>query len=121
MSVRWRDWSLVALVIGLAFGAAWALLQRRESLDERIAVEMKALTKPGDILMLASASCEMCGPARRWFESAQVPVQECRIDQDPACQQRYQSLGGMGLPVFVVRGKPVYGWERDKLLALLKP
>ena len=121
MSMRWRDWSLVALVIVLAFGAAWALQQRRESQDARAAVEMRALAKPGDIVMLSAAGCEMCGPARRWFMSAQVPLQECPIDQEQSCAQRYHALGFKGLPVFLVRGQPVHGWERDKMLELLKP
>lgn len=121
MSVRWRDWSLVGLVIVLAFGAAWALQQRRESMDMRIAGEMRALAKPGDIVMLVAPGCEMCGPARHWFQSAQVSLQECPIDKDPACAQRYHALGSKGLPVFLVRGQPVHGWERDQLLERLKP
>lgn len=70
--------------------------------------------------MLSSETCPYCLAARRWMTQQGIPFDECFIERDARCAADYQALGGIGTPTLVVRGQRVIGFDRAKLLEILK-
>ena len=109
-------WSLtliLAVVLGLS---QW--LGGRAARDEGQA--LRALAGPGDILMLSSVSCAICKNAAAWLTEQQVPHRECLIERDAACAAEYRARGALGTPTFVVRGRTVLGFDRLRMLEILR-
>ncbi|MCY4755616.1 glutaredoxin family protein [Pelomonas aquatica] len=81
---------------------------------------LRQRVKPGDIRMLSSETCPYCLAARRWMTQQGLPFSECFIEREPQCAADYQALGGVGTPTLVVRGQRVIGFDRARLLEILK-
>ncbi len=76
--------------------------------------------RPGDIRMISSETCPYCLAARRFMTQEGIPFQECFIEREEKCLADYQALGAVGTPTLVVRGQPVIGFDRARLLEILK-
>ncbi|WP_457425215.1 glutaredoxin family protein [Roseateles sp. P5_E7] len=114
--MKWPPLSLF-VVVGATALASWAwrghvAVQDGELLAQR--------AKPGDIRMISSETCPYCLAARRWMTQQGVPFNECFIERDAQCRADYLALGGMGTPTLVVRGQRVIGFDRARLLEILK-
>lgn len=105
------------VVAGLAWlaSAAW----RGHVADQDGALLVQRV-KPGDIRMISSETCPYCLAARRWMKQEGIPFEECLIERDAQCLADYQALGGLGTPTLLVRGQPVIGFDRARLLDILK-
>ncbi len=102
---------LVLLVLAVSTASQWWAGRQ----ERQIGVQVAALAKPGDIRMLASATCGVCAAARIWFTEYQVPFSECVIENDAACRQAFNALQASGTPVLLVRGKPQLGFSPERL------
>jgi glutaredoxin len=100
---------VIAVGIAAAYGAAkaWRKYEHQRG-EQRIA----AVARPGDIVMLSSTTCSDCVVARHALEALRVPFDECFIETDAACAERFRALRGIGTPTFVVRGEKVTGYDR---------
>jgi len=110
-------WSLaliLALVLGASQAASWWLGRGQGE-------ELRALAKPGDIVMLSSQTCIYCDKARAWMTAQQVPFRECFIESDAACLAEFQARGARGTPTLVVRGQTQLGFDQARLIQSLKP
>ena len=103
-----RPWlGLIALVV-VAAGAMQALDGWSRA---RLGAQVAAAAKPGDIQMIGSVTCAYCAQARAWFTENRVPYNECLIERDAACAERYHLLMAPGTPVMFVRGKRLLGFN----------
>lgn len=108
--------SLLAVVALAWLGSqAW-----RGHVADRDGALLAQQARPGDIRMISSETCPYCLAARRWMTAQQVPFSECFIERDAQCLADYQALGAMGTPTLVVRGQRVVGFDRARLLEILK-
>lgn len=106
---------LVGAILTLSAGTQlWGWRQ-----EQNIGRQLASLAKPGDIMMLASDTCEYCVMARAYMKSFAVPYNECSIERDASCAARYQGLKSPGTPVIVVRGDPQIGFMPAKVLERL--
>ena len=105
------------VVIALTVAASWAWRSHVASQDGEL---LAGRVKPGDIRMISSETCPYCLAARRWMTAQQVPFSECFIERDAQCLADYQALGAAGTPTLVVRGQRVIGFDRARLLEILK-
>ena len=105
------------IVVGLTALASWAWRGHVAAQDGDL-LAMRA--KPGDIRMISSETCPYCLAARRWMTAQRVPFSECFIERDAQCMADYQALGAVGTPTLVVRGQRVIGFDRARLLEILK-
>jgi len=104
-------WPL-ALIIALVMGGT-ALLRARAAGEHGQA--LRELARPGDIVMLSSATCIFCTRAREWLTEQRVPFRECFIESDAACRAEFQARSGPGTPTFVVRGQTLVGFDPARL------
>ena len=107
--------SLLILVgVILALSAGTQLWDWRQ--QQLLGRQMASVARPGDIMMLASDTCEYCVMARAYMRMHAVPYSECSIERDTACAARYHGLKSPGTPVMVVRGDAQVGFMPSKVL-----
>jgi glutaredoxin len=105
----------------LLIAAGWTGVQVIERVGgERIAREMAANAKAGDIMMLSSDTCTYCDQARAWFHQHGVTFGECSIERDAACAQAYRALRSPGTPMLVVRGQRQVGFSPQRVVQALR-
>ncbi|CAG1017950.1 hypothetical protein BURC_02661 [Burkholderiaceae bacterium] len=101
--------------------AGWVGVQLLQSFSsDRIAREMAASAKAGDIMMISSETCAYCKQARAWFTQHQVVFGECFIERDPACAAAYRALQAPGTPTLVVRGQRQVGFSPERVMQALR-
>lgn len=106
---------LVGLILTLSAGSQlWGWRQ-----EQQLGRQIAAAVKTGDIMMLASDTCEYCVMARAYLREHAVPYTECSIERDAQCAARYQALKSPGTPVILVRGEPQVGFMPSKVLERL--
>ncbi|MBL8331407.1 MAG: hypothetical protein JNJ71_21405 [Rubrivivax sp.] len=103
---------LVVLVLVLTAAAQWWASRGQQRLGDALA----AAAAPGDIQMISSTTCGICTRARLFFKQHEVRFDECFIEQDAACAQRFEQLRAPGTPVIVVRGQPQLGFDPQRIL-----
>jgi len=111
-SSRIRELWPLAVILALVVGGS-ALLRARAAGEQGQA--LRELARPGDIVMLSSATCIFCTRAREWLTEQRVPFRECFIESDAACRAEFQARSGPGTPTFVVRGQTVVGFDPARL------
>ena len=114
--MKWPPLSLL-VVVSLTALASWAWRGHVAAEDGELLVQR---VKPGDIRMISSETCPYCLAARRWMKQQGIPFKECFIERDAICMGDYQALGAVGTPTLVVRGQRVIGFDRTRLLEILK-
>lgn len=107
-----RDLIVLAVLLAVAWGGMQLLRARADAEDGE---QLRALAKPGDVLMLGSVTCTFCAQARSWLEAQKVPYRECLIERDADCLREYRARGGYGTPTFVVRGHTIVGFDRKEI------
>lgn len=114
---RWKRALPLALLV-LATATGMALLRQYES--RRVAHELSANARPGDIMMISSETCVYCEQARAWFTENNVAFGECFIERDPSCAAAYSALHAPGTPTLVVRGKRLVGFNAEQVAQALR-
>ena len=99
--LRGSWWSLI-LIVGAVWGGSQALSWWR---NDQAGRTVQSLAKPGDILMLTTATCPYCAKAREWMSARSVPWQECDVERDQRCALLYQARGAPGVPLMNVKGQ----------------
>jgi glutaredoxin len=115
--LRGSLWSL-AVIVALVWGGSLALNWWR---NDRATRTLQSLARPGDILMLTTATCPYCAKARAWMSARSVPWQECDVERDERCARVYQAQGTPGVPLMNVKGQWRLGfdplWVSDAIAA----
>jgi glutaredoxin len=109
----------LALVMALAllFGA-W-LRSGQAPADETQTAQLRAQLQPGQLQMISSTSCGYCTQARLWLTEQKIPFEECFVETDGDCRQRWQQTGARATPTFVLKGQAVLGLDVPRFLQLL--
>ncbi|RZJ07013.1 MAG: hypothetical protein EOP39_17535 [Rubrivivax sp.] len=105
------------VVIALTAGASWAWRGHVAGKDGELLAER---VQPGDIRMISSETCGWCTSARRWMKSEGVAFSECFIEKDAQCEEDFRARGGMGTPTLIVRGQTVVGFDRARIIDIIK-
>jgi len=116
MAASRRSFLGLAVVIVVAGGLSqwWA-----GHSQQRLAEQLAARAKPGDIRMLSSTTCAYCTVARRWMQAHGVPFSECFIETDKDCAAQFEATRSPGTPVVLVRGQPQVGFDARRVLDAL--
>jgi glutaredoxin len=108
-------WSLL-LIVGLVSGGATWLRER----EQQVWVQaMRAKAGPGDLRLLSSRTCIYCDRARDWLTRHAIPFEECFVEQDAVCLQRYQATGARGTPTVQVREQVLLGFDPQRVAQAL--
>ncbi len=112
------EWAIAVLAMALAFGLGGWLKQGQAPGTAEQAAQLRAALQPGQLQMISSVSCGYCTNARAWLTEAQVPFQECFVENDAGCRQRFAKTGARATPTFVLHGQAVLGLDPARLLSI---
>jgi glutaredoxin len=108
---------LLVLMIVVSLASRWW----GNSQQKAVGTQVAQAAAPGDIQMVSSTTCGICTRARLWFQQHEVRFYECFVEKDAACAARFQALMAPGTPVIVVHGKPLLGFDPQRVLKALQP
>lgn len=76
-----------------------------------------AVTGSGEVILYATSWCGYCKKTRELFADQGIPYREYDIEVSAEGRERYEALGGNGVPVIDIRGTVVHGFDEDEILA----
>ena len=92
--VQVRDWSAV---LGTQAGAA-----------------------AGQVTMYSTSWCGYCKNARSYFAAKRIAYREIDVEKSESAAREFKSLGGSGVPLILVGGKAMSGFNPASFEALLQ-
>jgi glutaredoxin len=109
----------LALVMALAFGLGQWIRGGQAPATDQQGEQLRAVVKPGQLQMISSTTCAYCTKARQWLTAQRVPFEECFVETNAACRQRWVQTGAKATPTFVVGQDAVLGLDAARLLELI--
>ncbi|MDE1464079.1 glutaredoxin family protein [Spartinivicinus poritis] len=108
-----KKWLLVIAII--------ILFQNRQeiSLFLNPPPDFSAINKE-DVVLYATSWCGYCKKARSFLEKYNIPYTEYDIEKSTEGLHQYKQLGGKGVPVFLVKGKTISGYNPQAVVAALE-
>lgn len=74
-----------------------------------------------EVLLYATEWCGYCAATREFFAANGIRYSELDIEKSSEASEGHRKFGGNGVPLIVVGGDIVHGYNEDRLRALLKP
>lgn len=71
------------------------------------------------VIMYATDWCGYCKKMRKMFKSKGIRYREFNIESSTMAHQEFKSLGGRGVPLTLVNGTAVHGYNPQKVMSLL--
>ena len=63
------------------------------------------------VIMYATSWCGFCKQARAYFSKKHIPYKEYDVEKNQLAKQKYDALGGKGVPVILVGQKRMNGFN----------
>jgi mycoredoxin len=73
----------------------------------------------GKVLLYATDWCPYCEKTRALLQQRQITYQEVNIETSAEAQAQYQRLAGKGVPVLLIAGEVVRGYNEKRITAAL--
>jgi mycoredoxin len=73
----------------------------------------------GKVLLYATDWCPYCEKTRTLLQQRQISYQEVNIERSAEAQTQYQRLAGKGVPVLLIAGEVVRGYNEQRISAAL--
>ena len=86
-----------------------------EAAPARVAGSTSAQAGPLDIVMYARADCGYCAKARRYFAERGIRYVEKDVQRNAQTTAEWKSLGGVGVPLFVINGEVSSGFDPQSM------
>jgi len=74
----------------------------------------KPYKKKHKVTMYAASWCGYCKKARAYFQDHKIRYAEYDIEKNLKAKQRYEQLGGTGIPLLVAKRKQMQGFSEAK-------
>ena len=104
-------WLLILLLAGGLY------VQREPILDWLYPPQMAA---SGDVIMYATRSCGYCAKVRKFFAEHNLAYEERDVERSEQARQEFQRYGSRGVPLFVIHGKGIKGYDERALQQLAR-
>jgi glutaredoxin-like YruB-family protein len=72
-----------------------------------------------NVVVFSSNTCPYCVAAKEYLEEKGVSYTERNIQKDRDAKKELMSMGHMGVPVILIDGEEVVGFDKDKIDDLL--
>lgn len=66
-------------------------------------------------VLYATEWCGYCARTRKFFEENNIPFREYDIEKSTEGQAQYEKLGGNGVPVVLIAGEVIHGYDEQAL------
>ena len=76
---------------------------------------------PPTVVIFTMDFCPSCMAAKRWFREHDISFHELNVDQSETARERFERIGGRGIPTILVDDKRVEGFSEPRLRRLLQP
>ncbi len=74
---------------------------------------------PLQVTVYATSWCAYCARTRAFFRTYRVAFQELDIEKSTAAHAAFKKLGGGGVPLIVIDGRVIHGFDEAKLAVAL--
>lgn len=71
------------------------------------------------IIMYTTPSCGYCKIAKQFFKEKNLAFTEKDVTVDPAAMEEFRALNESGVPVFMIDGQKVVGFNKEQMSHLL--
>ena len=71
------------------------------------------------VILYATSWCGYCAKTRKFLVQHNVPYYEYDIEKSEEGKEQYLSLGQSGVPVLLIDGKMIHGYNPQKMAKLL--
>lgn len=71
-------------------------------------------------VLYATSWCGYCQKARTLLRQEQIPFEEYDIEKSTRGKDEYDQLNGNGVPLLIVNGEIIRGYNPNKIIALAK-
>ena len=68
-----------------------------------------------DVVVYTSNTCPYCTLAKNYLEEKGMQYIEKKIQTDKVARQELMSMGHMGVPVLVIDGEEIVGFDKEKI------
>ena len=72
-----------------------------------------------EVIVLSSNTCPYCTLAKNYLQEKGVAFIEKNVQTDKDARAELMSMGHMGVPVLVIDGEQIVGFDKDRLEAIL--
>lgn len=72
-----------------------------------------------NVVIYSSNTCGYCKQAKEYLQEKGVNYEEKNISNDPTARRELMQKGYMGVPVIVVNGEEIVGFDKSRLEQLL--
>ncbi|GAA6150820.1 glutaredoxin family protein [Pseudoteredinibacter isoporae] len=72
------------------------------------------------VILYATSWCAYCAKTREFLEAKNIPYHEYDVEVSSEGYEQFKALGGRGVPLVLVNGKVIKGFNTDRILAYLK-
>jgi glutaredoxin 3 len=72
-----------------------------------------------NVLVYSSNTCPYCTLAKNYLEEKGVEYTEKNVQTDKDARKELMEMGHMGVPVLVIDGEEIVGFDKDKIDELL--
>lgn len=72
------------------------------------------------VVVYSSNTCPYCVNAKDYLAELGVEYEEKNIQQDKEARKELMEMGHMGVPVIVIDGEEIVGFDKGKIDSLLK-
>lgn len=73
-----------------------------------------------DITIYTSNTCPYCTLAKNYLNEKGYSYSEKNVQTDKDARKELMSMGHMGVPVLVIDGEEIVGFDKDKIDSLLE-
>jgi len=73
-----------------------------------------------DVVLYATDWCGYCAKARKLFSENNIPYIEYDIEKSDEGREQYESLGGGGVPLILIDGQVINGYNAGKILSMAR-
>jgi glutaredoxin-like YruB-family protein len=72
-----------------------------------------------EVVIYTSSTCPHCVSAKQYLSQKGVDYVEKNVSTDPQARKELIQMGYMGVPVIIVDGEEIVGFDRNRLEQLL--
>jgi glutaredoxin-like YruB-family protein len=72
-----------------------------------------------NVVVYTSNTCPYCTLAKNYLNEKGIEYTEKNVQTDKDARKELMSMGHMGVPVLIVDGQEIVGFDKDKLDSLL--
>lgn len=98
-----------------------ALIQNWDRLNS-LFVPAPSVPNTGEVqvILYSTAWCRYCTQARSLLKSSGIPYREYDIEKSAEGLQQFKALGGRGVPLLIINGKVLSGFDKSQILQELR-